>query len=790
MQTKKLHSGWIIVVSVLMLSLFATALTWENISDIYFDFSYVENYSLVQHNSTEWRFEYNITNQTDGVRTYYNWCNDTAGNENTSDVMTLTVDTSGPDITIGSPENQSHHNQTMNISLFVNDAANVSLVYCNVTNMTDELVEAWNLTYDSGYYNTTLDTTSHADGNYTIICWANDTFGYSTETAHNFTIDNFIPMIVVDYPLNNSYYSPATQNMSYKVTLTDTNPYILNATFCNSTDILFTLENTTPIYTTLGLEGVIDLTGLPDGNYTWNATGADAHCDNDIGDLKKGKKGETELVINASDNTTQFNMTVGFVEKSDKATDSPGDLTFWAENSDDNTKINFGLNFTVLKPETKMVFNLTIAGAELKYLNSTDYKGHIIWYPYGIDFEGEMLVNNVRKNYSVVVTEYGSSILVKVVPDENLAGNDEVEIRFESIFGLNVVEETYNIVLGSGIPSIEFIPPTPTNDTTIQSSQTINISANDTNIRNITIHIYNLTDELVAHVYLPTGTEEICNYSWNTTAFADGQYFVNATIYDNATNSNTTGTMNFTVDDTAPQILTYSPVGSVPLDTTLVNISVTTNEWAQCYYLYGGTEQAIENMTEFPDTNSTNHNVTLVVHNCFVMLVHVKCNDSFNNSNQVDTSWNFNVLGCGGGNGCTPTPPPTTSTTTTTTTVTTTTVPGVTTTTIPVPVMDNVVESFEEAVETVKEISEDISKEKTVLLKITKAIKKVDELPLEEKSKLYLWLMGVPVMLVLIGGVCIWAMFDGKKKKPPRGVVVQQPAGQSLWAIFAGIWIR
>lgn len=83
-----------------MLSQCSIALTWETISDVYLDFSYVKNYSLIQHNSIEWQFHNNITNLTDGIYTYYGWANDTAGNENISEIRTITINAIPPIFTI------------------------------------------------------------------------------------------------------------------------------------------------------------------------------------------------------------------------------------------------------------------------------------------------------------------------------------------------------------------------------------------------------------------------------------------------------------------------------------------------------------------------------------------------------------------------------------------------------------------------------------------------------------------------------------------------------------------
>ena len=105
------------------------------------------------------------------------------------------------------------------------------------------------------------------------------------------------------------------------------------------------------------------------------------------------------------------------------------------------------------------------------------------------------------------------------------------------------ITETRNITIDIINPAIQFVSPTPNSGTT-QSTNAIagNVTATDTNLYNITIRLYNSTGGLVNSAN--TGTSP--NYA-SFPGLADGLYYINATAYDLAGNSNKTETRNITI---------------------------------------------------------------------------------------------------------------------------------------------------------------------------------------------------------------------------------------------------
>jgi hypothetical protein len=92
-------------------------------------------------------------------------------------------------------------------------------------------------------------------------------------------------------------------------------------------------------------------------------------------------------------------------------------------------------------------------------------------------------------------------------------------------------------------PTIEYKNPTETSGNTLRRRNIlINVSANDTYLTNITIYLYNSTLDLINHTTVTTNFNYV-----NYTNLGDGIYYFNATAFDLALNSNSTGTRNVTL---------------------------------------------------------------------------------------------------------------------------------------------------------------------------------------------------------------------------------------------------
>jgi hypothetical protein len=115
----------------------------------------------------------------------------------------------------------------------------------------------------------------------------------------------------------------------------------------------------------------------------------------------------------------------------------------------------------------------------------------------------------------------------------------------------------------------------------------INASASDTNLKNITIYLYNSTGDLVNSSFTNASGSLFANF----TGLPDGLYYFNATAYGNSGNMNKTETRNVTIDSRSPAIQFVLPTpnsSTYTMDTFIfANVSVAdANPKSISLYLY------------------------------------------------------------------------------------------------------------------------------------------------------------------------------------------------------------
>ncbi len=150
--------------------------------------------------------------------------------------------------------------------------------------------------------------------------------------------------------------------------------------------------------------------------------------------------------------------------------------------------------------------------------------------------------------------------------------------------------ETRNMTIDATNPTITFSAPT-TNTTAYTNLSYIsaNVSANDTNMANITIYLYNSTG-----LYNSTTSPLFINW----TGLPDGLYYFNATAYDDATNTNKTETRGVTIDTQAPIVTMTSPSGIINSNSFALSFTLDESNPDSCWYsLDNGTDVALPNCT-------------------------------------------------------------------------------------------------------------------------------------------------------------------------------------------------
>ncbi|MBT7706137.1 hypothetical protein HN747_01690 [archaeon] len=135
----------------------------------------------------------NWTGLLDGAYTYNVTVNDTAGNENSTDTRTITLDTLEPFVGIIAPENTSYNNQTQLVNISSSDlGVGVDTIWFTNSSGVNE-------TYTSAVYRT------FPEGSNTLKAYANDSLGHVNTTSVIFWIDTSIPILTIDSPENITY---------------------------------------------------------------------------------------------------------------------------------------------------------------------------------------------------------------------------------------------------------------------------------------------------------------------------------------------------------------------------------------------------------------------------------------------------------------------------------------------------------------------------------------------------------------------------------------------------------
>jgi len=157
------------------------------------DYTY-NTYSITESN-------YSVTSGWTDAKWYWRViAYDKAGNSNTSDYFTYTVDTTAPTITLNSPSNTSVIKSGTWINLTITDLTSIQAWWSDDGGVTNNTL---NPPYD-------INTTGWSEGLKTIDVWANDSLSHLAHKTYQFTIDDTKPTITIHLPANASYTNDTT----------------------------------------------------------------------------------------------------------------------------------------------------------------------------------------------------------------------------------------------------------------------------------------------------------------------------------------------------------------------------------------------------------------------------------------------------------------------------------------------------------------------------------------------------------------------------------------------------
>lgn len=462
------------------------------------------------------------------------------------------LDNVAPVVHLVGPANKSFtniRNFTCNVTdLNQSGISNVTLIVYNVTNVT--LI---NITkeYGAGNYSviasfiTNLSNMTTNASNYTWTCLAKDfsnNNAWASEKNYTAAFDDTSPFI--DFGLGtNATYLNISRNWIYaNVTLNDTFFAYVNYSLYNSSG----LANQTSYLTTVS---TMNWTNLADGRYYY--------------------------VVNVTDKAGNTNSTeIRYITLDTNATVATPNTP-----ANDSYKSNATQNLTVNLTDT-----LGIKNATLYVYNSS-----------GDEF------NTTTTNFASSVYQITLGTVVNLVQD--------FYTWFYKVFdwaGTETLSENRTIRTDTTKPLITFNFPASWAN---YSARVFNVSLriNETYYYYTNISIYNISGNIVNTTSNWTnGTSGNSTIDASFTVPHDGIFTINATTYDNATNSNTTS-RNITVDTVTPYLTIRSPInGSVYYinQSIVIDFNATDSFPESRWYNYNGTSS----FTNYTYNNTVNIN--------------------------------------------------------------------------------------------------------------------------------------------------------------------------------------
>ena len=479
-------------------------------------------------------YEISVANYANGTYTFKAVATDNAGNtaESTSSITINYADTSAPVVNITAPSNASTVRGTVTITAEALDNIAVSKVEFYVDNVkigedtTEPYTYAWNTTGLQNFSTHSLKAIAYDSSNNTVT--DNDT----SVTVDN--SDNVAPTVNVTAPSNGGSYSPGalvsiTASASDNVAVSKVQFYINN--------ILVSEDLSSPY------EMPWDTTGLSDGSYAIKAIAFDT-------------TGNT-----ATDNDTSVSLTSNWME------------TFSASGPDQSGWSGDG---------TMSSTNRTTGGGQSLYLEAansnatTTTKAHQISVTLGatptLTYYRQLSMSvpntSASSNFRVLIngtavdskvhqsyTAYNESTWTERASISLSAyANSTVTLKFEAKVVNNIYMNAYSkvwvdditITNGGGgggdttAPSVNITAPA--NSATVEGTISVTASASD-NVGVTKVEFY------LNNTKVGEDTSAPYEYSWNTTASANGTYAIKAIAYDAASNTATDNDTSVTVSN-------------------------------------------------------------------------------------------------------------------------------------------------------------------------------------------------------------------------------------------------
>src|SRR3989344_609224 len=512
-----------------------TAIGTKNDTNLTFAFPY------------EGRFYWNFRAEDSSGNLAFNNTNRTILYDATRPLLTYNTNTEG------NVTNISRANIVVNVTATETNLQSTNITLFNTTDVVNS-----SLAFSSPSF---INFTNVRDGNYTfnatVLDYAGNTGNASTRIV---IVDTVLPIInfTITTEINNSFLSK--NNIVVNITATDINLKNITIYVYNSSWTNVTIWTSSPAF--------VNVTGLSDGNYSFNSTAYD-YAGNSNTTEKRTIMLDTIVSLIAYGNGVEGNVT----------NISRTNIVVNVTATDINLR-NITINLYNI---TGVVVNTSTTTSSPNYINFTNLR------------DG---------NYTFNATSH------------DLADNSNFT-------------ETRIVIVDTIKPIINFTIQTVSSDAVVNGSFFINVTATDVNLRNVNISVYNSSWSNSSMTLAGSAVGDIAFI--NYTGLADGLYYFNATAFDYAGNSNSTttnsstGTRNVTFETLYPQISFSADTLATGINKsqTFIYVNVTVveaNEKNITFELYNATglvnstvfttAQRIINWTGLPNQNYT-YNVSI-----------------------------------------------------------------------------------------------------------------------------------------------------------------------------------
>ena len=429
-------------------------------------------------------------------------------------------------------------------------------------------------------------------------------------SVFNLTLDTGLPTLTANCT-NNTF---TRFNLTCLFSIEDTFPYNLSVEVIRGSNSYYLRTNQTAIERFLNMTFRLNLT--EDGNYTIyvNASDSDKTSPKIDDKLTKQKQSEEIHIYTDAEIKIRMELNLEFENSNGTALPLQSNLKSFSEFNSKGTHLEFGMNFTALNQSALPIFNVKTINVSLFYLNNTG-KNNFVWKHYGIDFEGELKVNNKNESYGVNVRRVGTkndNYQVILIPNETLNIGDNLTFVSSSVFGLNVIDLFYNIVNDQTSPSTNYFNVSGYVNNSFINKNFLNITINGSDILYPDIAQLYVNDKINASVrYVNDSRTNITNVNIGI----DGNYTFRVKLNDSSGNElNYSYFYNIVIDTTAPTFInafnrTADSSNSTSI-TTATDVNISIFGYGDVYSINGNFSYNISNGTWYNISSFDNGNGT------------------------------------------------------------------------------------------------------------------------------------------------------------------------------------